>query len=217
MDIVILIAIVTLFVLTLFCIVRPLRKLLFVERLQAATKIPSWVIYGILAPAIFIFFALINAFPERVQRTELPNYPAGVLFVIWAAYFLFAGLVFRSFPAESNFDDHSRYTRAVHIALLFVYTLLSIACIFPNWFGLTHALDIDTPWYSGFIIFFLIWPVAFSRKQSHQVASSSDWRELADQGAKLAATKAYKTENGTSLMEAKKVVDAYLSSRKYEG
>ncbi|TWT95461.1 hypothetical protein Pla100_31020 [Neorhodopirellula pilleata] len=96
---------------------------------------PSLVIYGILVPAIFIFFAFINVFPERVQRTELPNYPAGVLFVIWAAYFVFAGLVFRSFPAESNFDDHSRYTRAVHIALLFVYTLLSLACIFPNCFG----------------------------------------------------------------------------------
>ena len=217
MDIFILVAAVTLFVLALFWIVRPIRRLPFVQRLQAATKIPSWVVNGIVVPAIFLLFAFINAFPELAQRTESPNYPGGVLWGIWAAYFMLAGLVFRSFLAESSVDDHSRYTRPVHIALFFVYALLSIACIFPHWFGLTHERDIDNPWYTGLVVLFLIWPVAFPRKPSLQVEPSSDWRELADQGAKLAATKAYKTENGTSLMEAKKVVDAYISSRKYEG
>lgn len=217
MDIITLVGVVTLFVLALFWIVRPIRRLPFAQRLQRMTKIPPWVVYGIVVPAFFLLFAYSRSFPASAQQTEPPNYPAGVLFVIWAAYFASAGLIFRSFPAESNVDDHSRYTRSVHIALLFVYVLLSIACIFPTWFALKHARDTDTPWYSAFIIFFLIWPVAFPRKQPLQVSSSSDWRELADQGAKLAATKAYKTQNGTSLMEAKKAVDAYLNSRKHEG
>lgn len=217
MDIIILITAVTLFVLALFWIVRPIRRLPFVQRLQRLTNIPSWLIYGMIVPALLLLFAFINAFPESVKRTESPNYPASALFVIWAIYFVGNGLILHSFPAEANVDDRPRYAHPLHVALLFVYALLSIACIFPDWFGLKHVRDIDTPWYSGFIVLFLIWPVAFPRKPASQAELSSNWRELADQGSKLAAAKVCRAEQGISLMEAKETVEDYLNSHKYEG
>ena len=152
-----------------------------------------------IVPAFLLLFAFINAFPEPAKRTEAPYYPASALFVIWAVYFVGAGLILRSFPAEANVDDRPRYARPLHVALLFVYALLSIACIFPHWFGLKHERDIDTPWYSGFIAVFLIWPVAFPRKPAAQAEQSADWRELADQGSTLAAAKACRAEQGISL------------------
>jgi hypothetical protein len=244
-EILVLLAILTPFVLVLFWLVRPIGKLPVVKDMtldKLNPKLPDPPPAGVnLFAFVFNFLlglfvgssSLESAFPAMFGKSTAPNYPESIILGFIAIICLSHAIVGIAQGivgiGQNSLDRLSRaiFSRPFAIVGVVIVALIAVADAFPAWFGLKHEPKFIVPVVISIFLALMLFGAQKGRRiqrmlqdadaaepvgQSSLHELSAHARVLADAGEKLEAVKLHTEETGIGLMEAKSVVEAYLSA-----
>ncbi len=207
MDTVILLFVVTIFVLALLRLVRPLRRF----SLAPISKHHRDVFWSVAIAMFFAMLATICVYPAIIDSSDQPNYPGAIVYAVLAVFCSLATLRPGSLPGVTALGVSTANSRFIASLVMLAFVVLGIAEGFPFLFGLSHEREAP---FAELLVVFLLARQYFGTPRTAN--SNEDWQELADRGEIYRATKAYKRACDVSLIDAKKAVEAYLSKAESE-